>query len=73
MLEEQFIKEIEQANANDAAKSGKDADLKKEDGSKSASWRWPWGRMPEKAVLPVQEKIEPTLESKIAIIPTTHT
>jgi hypothetical protein len=32
MLEEQFIKEIEQASAKDAAKSGKDGDSKKEDG-----------------------------------------
>ena len=72
MLEEQFIKEIEQASAKDAAKSGKDGDSKKDDGSKGASWRWPWGRLPEKAVLPAQEKIEPTPESKIAIIPTPH-
>ena len=72
MLEEQFIKEIEQASAKDAAKSGKEEDSKKEDGSKGASWRWPWGRLPEKAVLPSQEKIEPISESKIASLPTSH-
>jgi hypothetical protein len=59
------MKEIEKASAKDDKKGSQPA--------KGLNWRWPWGRLPEKADVPPQEKIEATPESKIAILPPHNT
>ena len=59
MLEEQFIKEIEQA----AAKDGK-AGNRKEEG-KAPLWKWWWGRLPEKT--PEAQNIEKAKETNKAV------
>lgn len=46
MLEEQFMQELEQATAEENKEKTPDHAKDK------PSWRWPWGRLPEKAELP---------------------